>query len=204
MKVVSTSPSFGHYSSEPKEYLYEYGLDLVVINDNLPEDELIQELQNTEAVIVGYTNLTANIMEQCKKLKIICKNGVGVDNIDLQAAAERGIVVTNVPDGNKIAVAELSIGLMLSLARQIPQTVVNTKDGKWPKVVGYELFGKTLGVIGLGRIGRETAQRAKAFGMNVIAYDPYPDQEYATYQNIELIDFNDLLQESDFVTLHMP
>ncbi|MEH7483276.1 phosphoglycerate dehydrogenase [Neobacillus drentensis] len=204
MKVVSTSPSFAKYSNEPIEYLQKHGLELVHLPADLSEDELIKNLKDADAAIVAFSEINSRVLEQAPALKIVCKHGVGVDNIDLDAAREKNVWVTNVTNANMHAVADFSFGLMLSLARQIPQTDYLTKQGQWPRVFGTDVFGKTVGIIGLGAIGREVARRAKGFGMDILAYDPFPNREYAEQNNIKLVELDELFKSSDFITLHLP
>lgn len=204
MKVVSTSPSFAKYSDEPLNMLQAAGIEVVHVSGNAAENELYAAFQDAEAAIVGYTAINQSILEHADKLKIVCKHGVGVDNIDLEAAKRKGVWVTNVPDGNKMAVADFALGLMLSLARRIQETDQRTKAGEWPQTAGSEIYGKTLGVIGLGRIGREVVRRARGFDMTIVAYDPFPDHAYAMANGVRYARLQELLQLSDYVTLHMP
>ena len=145
------------------------------------------------------------VIEKAPKLRAIGRAGIGVDNIDLEAATQAGILVMNTPGGNSVSVAEHTLALMLSLARSIPQASGSTKSGKWEKkkFLGTELRGKTLGVVGLGSIGREVVSRARAFEMRVVASDPYVSKKWAEDLNIELVDFDKLLQESDYISLHV-
>ncbi len=143
----------------------------------------------------------------CDSLKVIGRAGVGVDNVDVEAATERGIVVMNTPGGNTISTAEHTFSLLLSLARKIPQAHASMVAGKWDRksFEGTELCGKTLGIVGMGRIGGEVARRAIAFGMNVIAFDPYLVRSRARSLQVELADdLAALLTRADFITVHMP
>lgn len=204
MKVVSTSPSFGLYSNEPIDYLKEQGIELIQIPDQTPEEELISILRDADAAILGYTQINHQFLENAPQLKIVCKHGVGFDNINLEATKEKGVWATNVPDGNKMAVADFAFSLMFSLARNIPKANELTKQGKWPKLIGTEIYGKTIGIVGLGRIGKEIVRRAKGFDMEILAYDPYPDHTFAKENGVRFTDLSDLLQNSDCVTLHLP
>jgi D-3-phosphoglycerate dehydrogenase len=204
MKVVSTSPSFGMYSNEPIEYLNNHGIELVRISDGAPTSELFSELEDADAAIVGYTEINQSLLEHSPNLKIVCKHGVGVDNIDLEATRRKSVWATNVPDGNKMAVADYAFGLLFSLARNIPQANALTKGGEWPRMIGTEVYGKTLGVIGLGRIGKEVVRRAKGFDMIILAFEPYPDVAFAEENGVIFTELPELLKQSDFVTLHMP
>ncbi|WP_299092009.1 phosphoglycerate dehydrogenase [uncultured Metabacillus sp.] len=204
MKVISTSPSFGMYSNEPIEYLNHHGIELVRISDQAPQSEWFSAVEDADALIIGYTEINQHLLDHAPNLKIVCKHGVGVDNIDLEATKQKSVWATNVPDGNKMAVADYAFGLFFSLARNIPQANALTKGGEWPRIIGTEVFGKTLGVVGLGRIGKEVVRRAKGFDMRIIAFDPYPDLAFAEEHGVEFTELSDLLRRSDFVTLHMP
>jgi D-3-phosphoglycerate dehydrogenase len=171
-----------------------------------PED-LIEMISDADGVMVrSKPKLTKDVLEHAKKLKVIGRAGVGVDNIDIDYATKRGVIVVNAPEASTATVAEHAFGMILGLARKIPQAVANMKSGRWDKkkFMGIELRGKTLGVIGIGRIGSRVAEIGKAFGMEVIAYDPYISAEMAAKKGIDLQDFNELLARSDFVTLHIP
>jgi D-3-phosphoglycerate dehydrogenase len=160
-----------------------------------------------DALIVrSQTKVTADIIQSGKKLKVIGRAGVGIDNIDVDAATKNGVVVVNAPTGNIIAAAEHTIALMLALARNVPQANSRLKSGEWRReeFVGTEIRNKTLGIIGLGNVGSEVAKRAQAFGMRVIAHDPFASEDYARNLKVELVSLNQLLGESDFVTLHVP
>ena len=160
-----------------------------------------------DAMIVrGRTRVTAAVIEAAKVLKVIGRAGVGVDNIDLQAARNKSITVVNAPTSTTAAVAELTFGLLLALAREIPRADAAMKQGKWPKadLHGAELAGKTLGVIGFGRIGMEVGKRAAAFGMNVIAYDPFIQEADIRAGGAETVSLQDLYAWSDFISLHLP
>ena len=144
-------------------------------------------------------------MEKAPRLRVVGRAGSGVDNIDLDAATQAGILVMNTPGGNSVSVAEQTLALMLALARSIPQANESTKAGKWEKkkFVGTELRGKTLGIIGLGNIGREVVLRARPFEMKILAFDPYVSKRWAEDLNIELVDLPKLLAESDYISLHV-
>ncbi len=168
-------------------------------------DQLASLIPSYDALIVrSRTKVTAAVIERGSRLKVIARAGVGVDNIDLEAATKRGIPVVNAPAASTTAVAELTIGHMLSLARHLAAADRSIKEGKWEKArfEGTELGGKTLGLIGSGRIGAEVAKRARAFGMRVIAHDPYLPPDAARERGIELTDLATVLRTSDFVSIH--
>jgi D-3-phosphoglycerate dehydrogenase len=176
------------------------------IKDITPDD-LLKVIGEYDAVIVrGRTKLTPEVFAAAKKLKVAGRAGVGVDNINLPAAKEHNVTVVNSPLATTVAVAELSFGLMLSLIRDIPRADAGLKQGNWLKkeLRGVELYKKTLGVIGFGRIGVAVAERAKAFGMNVMAYDPLLSPEEITTRGGKSVTFDELLGQSDFITLHIP
>ncbi|MCQ8898532.1 MAG: phosphoglycerate dehydrogenase, partial [Hadesarchaea archaeon] len=178
----------------------------VVVKPRLPEEELCREIGDCEVLIVrSSTRVTRRVIEAGKKLKMIARAGVGIDNIDVKAAEERGIKVVYAPEASKTAVAELVLGLMLCWARKIPQAYRELKEGRWEKekFVGTELKGKTLGVVGVGRIGGEVALKALAFGMRVLGYDLVRREEMER-EGVKYVDLPTLLRESDFVTLHVP
>ncbi len=167
--------------------------------------ELLAALPEADALIIrSASKIDAEALAVATKLKLIARAGVGVDNVDLTVATEHGVIVMNTPDGNTISTAEMTFGLMLALARQIPQAHITMNEGKWDrkKFMGVELRGKTLGVVGFGRIGRAVAKRALAFEMTVIAFDPYIPADVAADLGVELVDLDTLYQRSDFISLH--
>jgi len=182
------------------------GLDVDVRNGLTPE-ELAQIIKDYDALIVrSATKVTREAIEKASKLRVIGRAGIGLDNVDVDAASERGIIVMNAPEGNTISTAEHTVSLLLSLARNIPQATSSIRQGKWEKAkfTGKELYGKTLGIIGLGRIGSEVAKRSQAFGMRVIAYDPFLSVERASALEVTLVSLEELYVQADFVTLHTP
>ncbi|MEN2985300.1 MAG: phosphoglycerate dehydrogenase [Thermodesulfovibrionaceae bacterium] len=188
------------------EILKKAGFE-VDIKIGLKPEELKEIIGEYDALIIrSATKVTADIIEKAKKLKVIGRAGTGVDNVDNIAATKKGIVVMNTPGGNTITTAEHTIALMFSLARRIPQASVSLKEGKWErkKFIGVELYNKTLGIIGLGRIGTEVAKRAQSIGMNVLAYDPFLSDERAEELGVVKTDFERVLRESDFITIHTP
>ena len=178
------------------------------LKTGLPEDELVKIIPEYDALIVrSETKVTPNIIKAGKQLKIIGRAGVGVDNIDLPSATEQGIIVVNSPEGNTIAAAEHTLAMMLSMARKIPQAYDTlVRDHKWDRsqFQGVELYGKTLGVVGLGKIGSHVAKCSLAMGVKVIAYDPFVTKEYAENRGIEIKKLDEVLNEADFLTLHIP
>lgn len=189
------------------EYLHQQeGVEVIEAYGSSPE-ELKALASDVDAIIVrSASSITREIIESAPRLKAVGRAGVGVDNIDLEAASDKGVIVMNTPGGNTIATAELAFTHLLCSARPIPQANASMKSGEWDKksFKGSELYKKTIGVLGLGRIGSEVAKRAKAFGMTVIAHDPYLTTSRAEQLEVRKVDLNTLLTESDFITIHMP
>src|SRR6201992_806583 len=168
--------------------------------------DLPAELADADALVVrSAVQVDARLLESAPRLRVIGRAGVGVDNIDTDAATRRGIVVMNTPGANAVAVAELTLGLMISLARSIPRANAGMHAGKWDKksLQGSELRGKTLGIVGLGRIGLEVARRAKAFGMNLIGYDPFVGPVIAREHGVTLVPIDEIFSGSDYLSLHV-
>lgn len=171
----------------------------------MKREETLAAIADADALIIrSATKADAALINASTKLKAIARAGVGVDNVDLPAASAKGIAVMNTPDGNTIATAEFAFGLMLGLARHIPQAYGSMIEGKWDRksYMGVELRDKTLGIIGIGRIGQALARRAQAFNMTVIAYDPYIPAEVAQNLRVELVSLDDLYKRADFISLH--
>src|SRR5437870_1006866 len=179
-----------------------------VLDKRLSEAELLPLVRDAVALVVrSETKVTRKVIDAALRLRVVGRAGVGVDNVDVDAATQRGVVVMNTPGGNTISTAELSFAMLLSLARKVPQAYASMVAGKWDRkqFQGAELCGKTLGVLGLGRIGSEVAKRALAFGMRVVGYDPFLTEARARALGIELAaDLDDLYRDADFITVHMP
>jgi len=194
-------------AAEGVNMLKDSGQFVVDVKTGLPENEITKIIKKYDGLLVrSQTKVTKKIIDAADKLKIIGRAGVGVDNVDIPAATRKGIVVMNVPGGNTISAAEHTLGMILSLSRNIPQANQSLRNMKWErkKFIGTELLGKTLGVIGFGRIGREVAKRAKSFGMDVIAHDPFISHEYASDLGIKLVSLEEIMKKSDFISLHAP
>ena len=184
--------------------LTDYEVD---VRDKISHEELLDVIGDYDALMVrSASKVMADVLERAGKLKIIGRAGVGVDNIDVKAATERGIIVINSPGGNTIAATEHTVAMMLAMARNIPTADATMHAGQWNRkaYVGVELRGKTLGVIGMGRIGGGVAKRALAFDMNVIAYDPYINEERAKALGVTVGTLDDIIEQADFITVHMP
>lgn len=170
-------------------------------------DQLAGDLAGADALIVrSVTKVTASLIAAAPRLRVIARAGTGVDNVDVAAASARGIVVMNAPGANSISVAELALGLILALARHVPAADATMKQGKWDKkkLLGEEIRDKTLGLAGLGRIGQEVARRAAAFGMRIIAHDPFISEQVAADLGVELVSLDDLFARASYLSLHMP
>lgn len=179
----------------------------VTVAGKLSEAELVERIPDYDALVVrSETRVTAPVLEAGRKLRVVGRAGVGVDNIDVAAATRKGILVVNAPRGNIVAAAEHTIALLFALARSVPQADASVKRGEWnrSKFVGTEIRGKTLGIIGLGNVGSEVAKRAHGVEMEVIAYDPVVSVERAELFNVALVTLNELLERADFVTIHVP
>jgi len=184
----------------------ETGLE-VVVKPPMTEPQLLSEISGYTAVIVrSETKIGRAVIEAGSQLRVIGRAGVGIDNVDLDAATERGVVVMNTPGGSTISTAEHTFSMMLAMARNIPQAHASVKDGRWDRksFLGVELYNKTLGVVGLGRIGGEVARRAIAFGMRVLAHDPFLSLARARNLQVELVELDELFLNADFITVHMP
>ncbi|MCD6415125.1 MAG: phosphoglycerate dehydrogenase [Planctomycetes bacterium] len=192
---------------ECMEILEKAGLD-IEFKPGLSEEELMEAIRGVHGVICrSGARLNAGVLEAADNLEAICRAGVGVDNIDVDTASKKGIVVMNTPGGNTISTAEHAFALMLALARNIGPAYVSMREGRWDKkkFIGSQLAGSTLGIVGLGRIGRSVTKRALAFGMTVLAYDPYLSHETAAKTGAELVDnMEDLLSRVDYLTVHVP
>ncbi|KZC08895.1 PREDICTED: hydroxypyruvate reductase [Dufourea novaeangliae] len=179
----------------------------VTNKSKLSKEELIKELQNHDALIVrSETKVTSEVFESCPNLRVVGRAGTGVDNIDLRAATKKGVIVLNTPGGNSISACELTCALISSLARNVAQAAGALKEGRWDRKLysGFELSGKTLAVLGMGRIGREVARRMQAFGMRVIAFDPILTAEDATNLAVEKLTLDEIWPQADYITVHTP
>jgi len=179
----------------------------VDVKTELKPDALKEAIKDYDALIVrSATKATKEVIDAAAKLKVIGRAGVGLDNVDLEAATQKGIIVMNTPGGNTISTAEHTMSMILALSRNIAQANASTKKGEWKrsKFMGVEVYGKTLGIIGLGRIGKEVAKRALSFGMKVLAYDPFLSREVAENVGVEIAELKELFQKSDYITVHTP
>lgn len=205
--LITVSPVYREAVERLAARLHESGFDVQYLgrpDEKLDEEELTDLLRETEIYVVGNARVPRSVVERSPKLRLIAKFGAGVDNIDLAAAAEHGALVTNAPGANAISVAEMTIGLLISLSRRLKELERALREGGWRLVAGHELHQRTLGIIGLGHIGKQVAMRARAFGLRVLSNDivEYPD--FCRRFDVEPAPLDRLLGESDLVTLHVP
>lgn len=208
MKILVTPTSFLKPGNAEAKEMIEAFADEVVYNDlgrPLKGDEILERLSGADGYIAGVDYITADVVQKMPaSVKVISRYGAGVDRVDIPACTKRGIAVANTPGANAVAVCELAFGLMLAAARNIPRLHAAVEKGEWPRSEGIELFGKTLGIVGMGAIGKNLARRAVAFGMEVQAYDPYFDDAFAKENGIKKAGLDELLASSDFISLHVP
>lgn len=207
MKILVTPTSLQpEKNSDALARLKSYCNNLVFNQSGKPlEDKaLIELLKDCDGYLAGLDQVTKKVLESCPKLKAISRYGAGYDRVDVTFARELGIPVANTPGANAQAVAELSFALLLSLARSIPYLHTKTAAGEWIRSTGTELYGKTLGIIGLGAIGKRVAACAEGFNMDLLAFDPYISNDYCNKHSITATDFKTLITKADFITLHLP
>ncbi|TBL76518.1 phosphoglycerate dehydrogenase [Paenibacillus thalictri] len=205
-KILVTATNYSVLCAEAKQLLEQNHCEL--IENQLGRPHTFEELKllvgDIDGVIAGVDTWDEEVFRIALKLKVIARFGVGVDNIDLVKACEYGVQVTNVPGGNANAVAELTVGLILAAVRNIPALDQSAKRGYWDRHVGTELAGKTIGLLGFGNIAQMVARKLQGFDVNIIAYDKYPNETKAKELNVSLASFEDVLRQSDIVSMHMP
>jgi len=204
-KVLVTSRSFGKTSNRPFEILKDGGLEFTLMGADFDEETFAKAVPEYDALIIGAHPFHPEDMERCKKLKIICKHGAGLDNINLEKAKELGITVTNVPAMNSNAVADLAFAHILNSSRGVSQANAWVHQGQWKTFIGRDVYGKTLGLVGFGAIAKNVARRGRGFSMKVLAYDPYlkeVPEEFREY--VTLCDFETVSTQSDIVSIHVP
>ena len=205
-RVLVTPTTFGSYDKRLCQEL-EAAVGEVIYNRRgrpLTSDELKELLPGCDGFIAGLDRVDSAALESADRLEVIARYGVGVDNVDLETAAKKGITVTNTPHANAVSVAELTIGLLLSLARSIPEATASVRDGKWPRLHGRCLEGKVIGLVGFGSVGREVARRLQLWHATLLAYDPFGEESVAQSLNARLVGLQELIGEADFVSLHAP
>jgi len=203
IKILVSDP----LSEEGLKILKEVKEFQVDVRTDLKPEQLKEAIKDYDALLVrSATKATKDIINAAGRLKVIGRAGVGLDNVDLDAATQKGVIVMNTPGGNTISTAEHAMSMILALSRSIPQANASTKKGEWKrsKFIGVELYAKALGVVGFGRIGKEVAKRALSFGMRVLAFDPFLSRDVAESLGAEVVDLKDLLRQADYITLHTP
>lgn len=206
MKVLITSNSFGKYSQEPCEKLKNNGFEIITnpYHRMMEEDEFIKALDGVDAVILSTEKVTKRVIDSSPNLKMISRYGVGLDNIDLDYCKEKNILVTITRGGNSNAVAEFAVTLILASSKGICASSYYAKNGTWKKFNGLDLEGKTIGVIGLGAIGKTVVKRLQGFDVNVLGYDIYYDENFISEYNVKKASIQEILETSDVITLHAP
>jgi len=202
-EIVSTSRTFGKYSIKPIQLLENAQYKIVYKLGINTEEEMISAIKGKKILIVGTEPVTKRVIEQAPELEIIAKHGMGVDNIDLAAAKKANIRVVNAPGTNRHAVADYVMGLMLTSSRAILKSYTDLKNNNWNIQIGNEIYAKTIGVIGTGRIGSEVIRRAEGFNMNILMYDLNENRYLEQKYNARYVSLNRLLEESDYITIHI-
>ncbi len=202
--VLVTPTSYGRDDEELKRVL-EAQVGKVTYNTTgrpLTDLELIELIEDVDGYIAGLDVISREVLQAAKNLQVVARYGVGVDNVDLEAAQECGIIVTNTPGANAASVAELTVGLLLSMTRNLVPAVLSTRAGQWPRLRGQTLAGSTVGLIGFGNIGKQVARKLAGFDCKVLVYDTHPDAEFARECGIKLTSFDDVISNADFLSLH--
>jgi D-3-phosphoglycerate dehydrogenase len=205
-RVLATPRSFGKNNPRPFEMLKENGCEVIVnpYGRIMTQAEMIKELTEIDGIIIGVDPLNREVLTHAPKLKAISKYGVGLDNIDLEYTGQRGIIVTKTVGANADAVAEYAVALMMAASRRIVYIDQECRKRDWVKTNSIQMTGKTLGLIGMGSIGKLVAKKVNGFGMRILAYDVFQDHEYAATNGIEYVNLPTLLQKADYISLHLP
>ena len=203
-KVLVTARSFRKMQGDHWRVLQEAGCEVITPEQDQPlkEAEMIPLVGEVEAALVGNDAVTERVIAAAPRLRVVSKHGVGVDNVDVPAATRAGVVVTNTPGANQVAVAELAVALIMALTRKLAYHDTVVKSGGWSRIIGTELEGKTVGLVGLGRIGKEVVLRLKGFRVKFLAHDVYQDTAFAAENGVRFVGLDELLAESDIVSLH--
>lgn len=208
MRILVTPTSFNKPENHEAKSLLEDYADEIVYNTlgrPLSEDEVSEMVEGCDGYIAGLDFVSKKAIESMPaSLKVISRYGAGYDRVDIKAAKDKGISVTNTPGANSEAVADLAFGLLLAVARKIPSMDRKVRSMEWPRSQGVEIYNKTIGILGLGAIGKAVARRAKGFSMEVLAYDPYMNREYVKENGIVECELDELLKRADFISLHLP
>ncbi|MGG5316106.1 phosphoglycerate dehydrogenase [Enterococcus sp. AZ072] len=205
-KVLVTSNSFGKFSKEPIEWLEKEGME-VCLNSygrQMEEQELIQALTDVEALILSTEKITKNVLDNCPKLKVISRYGVGLDNVDLDYCRNKGVIVSVTSGANSNAVAEYTVTSMLAALKGLCYSANEAKKGQWTKLMGLDLAEKTVGVIGLGAIGKTVIQRLSGFDLNILGFDQYYDEEFCEKFQVKKASLNEIFETADVITFHIP
>jgi len=205
-KILTSPSSMGEVGPQPFNILKENGFEIInnPYGRKLTEDEVIELAKGCVGIVAGVEPLTPRVMDALPELKCISRVGVGMDNVDIEYAKQKGIVVVNTPDGPTRGVAELTLGMTMSLLRRIPQADAAIKNKQWKKQIGNLIYEKQVGVIGLGRIGKMVAGLFRGIGNPVIGFDLYPDEKWAAENDVILNSFENVLKMADIITLHIP
>lgn len=205
-KVLVTPRTFGKVDPVPLEMLREAGCEIIhnPYGRVMTEEEISELIEDVDGIIVGLDPLNEKVLSRAKRLRAISKYGVGVNNIDLQYAAERGITVTNTPGANSLAVAELVIGLLFAVCRKICWSDRDLRAGQWGRYYGQQIRGKKIGIVGTGQIGRHVGEMAKGLGMTVVCYDLHPDEEWANSIGAKYVTLDEIITDCDFISVHVP
>ncbi len=206
-RVLATPRSFFDEGRDAVEWLTQAGVEVVPspVDRPLQEDELAALLGEVDGVVVGVDRIGRRALAAGRpRLRVVARNGIGVDTVDVAAATELGVVVTNAPSVNADSVADFTFALLLALVRRVVEADRAVREGRWPRLVGVELRDRCLGLLGFGRIGQRVAERARGFGMRTVAYDPVPDLAAAERLGVRLVSFPEVLAQADFLSLHLP
>jgi D-3-phosphoglycerate dehydrogenase len=205
-KILTSPSSIGEVGKQPFELLEQNGYEVIInpYGRKLTEDEVIELALECIGIVAGVEPLTKKAMDNLPNLKCISRVGVGMDNVDLEYAKAKGIVVVNTPDGPTRSVAELTLAMTMAMLRKIPQADAALKNRQWKKQIGNLIFEKTIGVVGLGRIGKMVAELFRSIGNPVIGYDPYTDTKWANAKGVRLQSFDEVLKNANILTLHIP
>lgn len=206
MKILISSVSFGKINRDPIEILENGGYTPILnpYGKKLEFKEFVELINDVVGLIAGTEKITSELLENAPMLKVISRYGVGMDNIDLEAAKKRGIIVRSTPEAPSQAVAELAIALILDISRRISEADRNMRKNNWTQLKGTLISGKILGIIGLGRIGKKLVKLVQPFEMKIYAYEPYPDMDFVLSKNITLAPLHEVLKVSDIISLHLP
>jgi len=206
LRIFISTTSFAEYDKTPLDLLESSGFKVILnpYKRKLKPEEVVKLARDCDGIIAGVEQLTEEVFKQLPKLEAVSRCGVGTDNVDLEAARKRGITVSSTPNAPTQSVAELTVGLILNLLRRVNLSDRWVRSGTWSREMGQLLFGKTIGIVGLGRIGKRVAELLRPFGVKILASEPKPDKKWVEENKVSLTSLEELLRESDIVTLHIP